>query len=425
MIFKRLLEFTKYVISLLLILSSNSFSDDFYSKALKDAAITNGFKKPSEINSSFDKEKSKLGKEFFHEKILSFNTKNTCSSCHLPRFSSADGLPNAVGGLATGIGIKRLMSKGAKVVPRNTLPLWGRGGKNFNTFFWDGKVMMDGDKIISQLGLLEQNYATSTGLYSIDVKDNALLTAVHLPFVELRELVEDDEEIHKELKNESIGTAFDIYSDIAKRVKDNPYYSKKIMELYNVELGEITFHNVADAITHFIRDEFAIKETPFSNFVFNNKKLPKKTVKGGLIFYGKGKCASCHSGEFFSDFDFHSIPFPQIGFGKNGFGVDYGRFNITFDPEDLYKFRTPPLYNVERSFPYSHSGSVYSLRKAVIYHFDPLRDFKANDFSEIDRNEYYKKLAASGESIDSIPYLDSEEISSLVDFLKTLTFIKK
>ena len=93
--------------------------------------------------------------------------------------------------------------------------------------------------------------------------------------------------------------------------------------------------------------------------------------------------------------------------------------------EDLYKFRTPPLYNVERSFPYSHSGSVYSLRKAVIYHFDPLRDFKSNDFSEIDRNEYYKKLAASGENIDSIPYLDSEEISSLVDFLKTLTFIKK
>ena len=68
MIFKKLLESTKYVISLLLILSSNSFSDDFYSKALRDAAITNGFKKPSEINSSFDKGKSKLGEKFFHEK---------------------------------------------------------------------------------------------------------------------------------------------------------------------------------------------------------------------------------------------------------------------------------------------------------------------------------------------------------------------
>ena len=160
-------------------------------------------------------------------------------------------------------------------------------------------------------------------------------------------------------------------------------------------------------------------------FVFNNKKLPKKTIRGGLIFYGKGKCATCHSSELFSDLDFHSIPFPQVGFGKNGFGVDYGRFNITFDPDDLYKFRTPPLYNVEHTFPYSHSGSVYSLEEAITYHFDPLKYLEINDLSEIDRNEYYKKLAASGDNIDSIPYLDKEETSSLVDFLKSLSFIKK
>ena len=150
----------------------------------------------------------------------------------------------------------------------------------------------------------------------------------------------------------------------------------------------------------------------------------KETIKGGLVFYGKGKCATCHSGEIFSDLDFHSIPFPQIGFGKNGFGVDYGRFNVTHDPNDLYKFRTPPLYNVEHTFPYSHSGSLYELEDAITYHFDPLKKLKVNDLSEIDRVEYYKKLAASGDNIQSIPYLDTEEVANLLLFLKSLSFTK-
>ena len=82
---------------------------------------------------------------------------------------------------------------------------------------------------------------------------------------------------------------------------------------------------------------------------------------------------TCHYGPYFSDLKFHVVPFPQLGFGKNGFGVDYGRFNVTFDPKDLYKFRTPPLFNVEKTAPYGHSGSVATIQEAIAAHFDPLR----------------------------------------------------
>jgi cytochrome c peroxidase len=414
----------KYVINILfLFFLSSGFADNFYEKALKDAAISNGFKKPSEINSNFNKDKSKLGRDFFFEKMLSFNTGNTCSSCHLTKFSSADGLPNAIGSGATGSGIERLNS-GGKIVPRNTLPLWGRGSKNFDTFFWDGKVTTIEGIVISQLGLLDRNYATRDGKYNINVKDNALLTAVHLPFVEIRELVQADEEIDDYLKKEDVGAAFDIYEKIAERVKADVTYSNRLINIYNIKHEDISFHHIADAITHFIKDEFSIKNTSFSKFIFEKEKLSKQEIEGGLIFYGKGKCATCHSGELLSDLKFYSIPFPQIGFGKNGFGIDYGKFNITFDPDDLYKFRTPPLYNVEHSFPYSHSGSVYDLDEAVIYHFDPLKLININELSNIDRNELYKKLAVSGDMIDSIPYLDDEEVSNLVKFLKTLSFIE-
>ena len=288
----------KFVISFILIVfftySNLAYSNEFYIKALKEAALSNGFQKPEEINSSFDSKKSELGKKLFHDELLSLNSTTSCSSCHLTKFSSADGLPNAVGTGGEGEGIKRVM-QGGNIVPRNTLPLWGRGSKNFDTFFWDGKVTTVDGKVISQLGLLDRNYATRGGKYNIDVKDNALLTAVHLPFVEIRELVQDDEEIENYLKKEDIGAAFDIFGELSERIKIHPEYANSFMELYQIDKEKISFHHIADSITHFIKDEFAIKDTKFSNFVFNEKKLTLSEIKGGLIFYGKGNCASCHA----------------------------------------------------------------------------------------------------------------------------------
>ena len=130
----------------------------------------------------------------------------------------------------------------------------------------------------------------------------------------------------------------------------------------------------------------------------------------------------CHSGPYFADFEFHAIPLPQLGFGKNGFGVDYGRFNVTLNPNDLYKFRTPPLLNVTKTGPYGHSGSVRDLYEAIIYHFDPLRVLSIEGMDRLARHEYYKRLAISSQDILHIGYLTEKEVSSLVKFLETLSF---
>ena len=414
----------KYFISFLLIFFSVSvLASSFYSKLLKEAALKNNFKQISVVNKKFDKKKSSLGKKFFHDTMLSFNSDMSCGTCHLTKFSSADGLPNAVGVGGEGEGIDRMFSDG-EIVPRNTLPLWGRGSKDFNTLFWDGKITQVDGEIISQLGLLTKNYASMDNEYEIiqDFYQDPLISAVHLPFVEIRELVADDEEVTEVLKKESIDTAMNVFYDLTERIKKDSDYTKEIKEIYNLEVDQIEFFVVADAIAHFIRDEFAIKETIFSDFVFNDGKLNDDAIRGGLLFYGKAKCSSCHSGTLFSDLDFHSIPYPQVGFGKNGFGVDYGRFNVTYDPDDLYKFRTPPLINVEFTKPYSHSGSVFDLKEAIRYHFDPLKNLDLQNISDLERVEMYKRLKISGQNINQIPYLDENELDQLVEFLKTLSF---
>ena len=65
----------KFVINVIFIISffftSVVNSNELYIKALKDAALSNGFQKPEDVNSLFDKDKSELGNKLFHDKLLS------------------------------------------------------------------------------------------------------------------------------------------------------------------------------------------------------------------------------------------------------------------------------------------------------------------------------------------------------------------
>ena len=50
------------------------------------------------------------------------------AACHIDNKGSADGLPIAAAVGGTGEGVERFKS-GARLLPRNTLPFWGRGKK--------------------------------------------------------------------------------------------------------------------------------------------------------------------------------------------------------------------------------------------------------------------------------------------------------
>ena len=349
-----------------------------------------------------------LGMKLFEDEILSLNGKISCSSCHLDKFGSADGIENAIGVGGEGEGNTRKQSDGF-VVPRNTLPLWGRGETDFTVFFWDGKVEVIDDLVHSQFG-------------SQRPSENAFEVAIHLPFVEIKEMVLDDYFVESTLKTESVGSAEEIFSTLTARVKADKDYANLFRSALKLEPDEIKFTDIAIAIKKFLQFKFNLRSTKFSNYISGLKQMSNTEIDGGLTFFGKGKCSSCHNGRHFTDFKYHSIPFKQIGFGKNGFGIDYGRYNVTFNPSDLYKFRTPPLTNVAKTAPYGHSGSAKTLKEAIIYHFDPLRLVSPSKMDRVERAEFYKKLVASSNDFAHIPYLDEGDLNNLVSFLKTLSY---
>jgi len=384
-------------------------AESAFVEVLRSQVRAAGFQPAAALYDNKQEHLAPIGKTIFESsKGLSLNGNISCQTCHLMKFGSSDGIPIAAAIGGTGEGPQRLLS-GAKLLPRNTLPFWGRGGKGFDIFFWDGRVDFSGKRRLSQFGANPPS-------------DDALITAAHLPVVQIREMLDEDEFVKKH-KRESVERAGAVYKAIADNLKrTEPAASRDLAGALGKPLDRLTYTDYARAIAAFIRSEFRIKQTKLERFVSGGERLTDDELRGGIVFYGKGRCVVCHNGPYFSDFKFHVVGFPQLGFGANGFGIDYGRFNVTFDPRDRYKFRTPPLYNVEKTGPYGHSGSLATIEEAVIAHFDPLRLVKLTDMDSFSRHEFYKRLSLASETANSVGYLSDAEVKKLAAFLKMLSF---
>jgi len=391
------------IISMLLVAPSNA---DIYSDVLRQKIAKFGYEKPTVLENKFDPDLAEIGAKLFENESLSFNSNISCKSCHLDEFSSADGLPNAVGVGGVGSGIKRLQSDGL-IVPRNVLPLWGRGIEGFDVLFWDGKVEKTAKGIISQF----QDGAPS---------NDPLVVAAHLPLVEIREMVVDTPDVNDEFKKEKVEAGYSLLNKIIRREQN----SSDMLELashFGIEPSKLTNLHLGEALAAHIRNKFQLKTTTLNQFMEQKVELDTQQIQGGLLFYGKGRCIKCHNGPVFSDLTFHAIAFPQIGFGKNGFGIDYGRFNVTDNASDLYKFRTPPLIEVANTAPYGHSGSLFRLGDAIKAHFDPLSLVNIKDYEPLERVTFFHLLQKSNSQIQ-IPFLDEKEIIAIEKFLETLSF---
>ena len=74
-------------------------------------------------------------------------------------------------------------------------------------------------------------------------------------------------------------------------------------------------------------------------------------------------CANCHQEPLFTNYDFKNN-----GIGVNVAYKDSGRWRITHNPMDIYKFKIPSLRNIEKSLPYMHDGR-FSTLEACLDHY--------------------------------------------------------
>lgn len=131
-----------------------------------------------------------------------------------------------------------------------------------------------------------------------------------------------------------------------------------------------------------------------------------EAARRGYVLFGQ-KCASCHKEPFFTDQSFRNNGLPQ---GKTD---DKGRYLITAQDADLYKFKVPSLRNIEFTPPYMHDGRFSSLQQVLRHYASGVQDSPYLD-------PLLKQNGQVGASTPGIPMTQQEQ-NDIIAFLYTLT----
>ena len=204
----------------------------------------------------------------------------------------------------------------------------------------------------------------------------------------------------------------------------------------------INENNITKALSAYQRSQVFV-DTSWRAYVQGNyNAIDKSAKRGALLFFqseneGGAGCANCHSGDFFTDEQFHVLALPQVGPGKEDgrFHDDFGRFRESGKPVDLYAFRTPTLLNVEVTGPYGHDGAYATLKGIVQHHLNPARAVAVYDVTELDPAVQTQYLAFNTQralskleenrkaglpAIQNIKLTD-QQVNDITSFLLTLT----
>jgi len=199
--------------------------------------------------------------------------------------------------------------------------------------------------------------------------------------------------------------------------------------------GPVTMRRVGQALAQYERTLIS-GDSRFDRWLYANEPLALNSSEtlGYQLFTGKGGCSSCHliqkDHALFTDQQAHNT---GVGYGDSMLrpsgevsvqlapgitanidqariasvgGVkanDVGIYEVTLNPVDRWKYRTPGLRNVALTAPYMHNGEMLTLEAVV---------------------DFYNRGGIPHELLSPLlkPLgLVADERAALVDFLKSLT----
>lgn len=126
------------------------------------------------------------------------------------------------------------------------------------------------------------------------------------------------------------------------------------------------------AISAYLRS-ITTSEAPFQKWLRGDfDAMNNQEKEGAKLFFGKANCVSCHFERNLGSMTFAALGVDDL-FEHGGLKTSIndarnkGRGGFTLKSEDLFKFRTPQLYNLGDSGPYFHGGSKQTLKDVVQY----------------------------------------------------------
>lgn len=318
---------------------------------------------------SITPEKIALGRRLFFDRRLSLNDTFSCAMCHVPEqgFTSNE--------MATAVGVE------GRSVRRNSPTLYNVA--YHNRLFHDGR---------------EEN---------------------------LEQQIWDPLLSRNEMANPSVGS-------VLGKIRSLPDYDGRFEAVFG---RGPTMETVGMALASYERTLIS-GNSPFDRWYYGGEEdaVPEATKRGFELFTGKAGCSGCHlvgqDYALFTDDEMHNT---GLGY-RASMGIesptervvlapgvyvdvdreiidavgeapppDIGLYEITQNPHDRWKYKTPTLRNVALTAPYMHNGAFATLEEVV---------------------RFYNGGGVPNELLDPLirPLgLTDAEVADLVVFLKSLT----
>ncbi|MCT8987926.1 cytochrome-c peroxidase [Shewanella phaeophyticola] len=170
-------------------------------------------------------------------------------------------------------------------------------------------------------------------------------------------------------------------------IRSMPAYIARFNGVYGS--NEINIDRITDAIAVFEKT-LVTPNSPFDKYLEGDQKaISADALAGYQLFKNKG-CVSCHNGSAVGGTMYMKMGLVKPFHTNN---PAEGRKGVTGKEADKFVFKVPTLRNIELTYPYFHDGSVWGLEEAV------------NTMADIQLGQK----------------MNPEEISQMVEFLKTLT----
>lgn len=334
-------------------------------------------KVPEPVGNPLTTEKIKLGRKLFYDRRLSLNDTFSCGMCHVPEqgFTSNE--------ISMAVGIE------GRSVRRNSPSIYNIGYAT--RLFHDGR-----------------DYTLEEQIWSPLLAKN-------------------------EMGNPSVG-------HVINKIRNMPDYKGMFEKAFDGE--GINMRTLSQAFASYERT-LVSADSAFDRWYYSKKGnesskesnvLNKSAQRGFSLFTGKAGCSSCHiigkDSALFTNNQLHNT-----GTGYNeSMGIrpetervilapgvfvevrtdiidsvgekapsDTGLYEITENPNDRWKYKTPSLRNVALTAPYMHNGSLATLKDVVKFYNKGGVDNKLKD-------PLIKPLG-----------LQDQEVNDLVAFLESLT----
>jgi cytochrome c peroxidase len=204
--------------------------------------------------------------------------------------------------------------------------------------------------------------------------------------------------------------------EVLAYLRQDPDYLRRFEAAFGNR--EISWQTITKAIAAFERNLTSF-DSPYDRYRYGHDKtaISAAAKRGEDVFLSaKLQCFRCHSGFNFSDDTKHqrSRPNPPPFHNTGLYNLDNkgaypekntGLYEITHQPDDMGRFKTPTLRNIALTAPYMHDGSVATLEDAI---------------------DHYRLGGRAGQSPLKSPFvsgfrLSDREKTDLLAFLNSLT----